>query len=192
MILVGTGILMVCVDKNRSRILVQEQKIELAWTVAPVRLLFIIGFPSLQVLYIIDDPFNFNLRLKVTGHQWFWSYEFSDFAEVEFDSYMLSLDDKKLVIRLLDVDNRVVLPVGLDIRVLIRAYDVIHAWTVPALGLKCDCVPGRLNQIVFRINRCGIFYGQCSEVCGANHRFMPIKVEGVPVEIFVKWVNNFC
>lgn len=105
---------------------------------------------------------------------------------MEYDSYILALEDEKLVNRLLDVDNCLVLPVGVDIRVLMTAYDVIHAWTVPALGLKCDCVPGRLNQIVFRIIRSGLFYGQCSEVCGANHRFMPIKVEGVPTEVFIK------
>lgn len=190
-VLVGFSILFVCRIKNRVRKLVQDQEIEIVWTIFPVFLLFIIGFPSLQVLYIIDDPFNIRLRIKVVGHQWFWSYEFSDFSGVEYESYIIGLDRDKLISRLLDVDNSVVLPIGVDIRVLIGAYDVIHAWTVPALGLKCDCVPGRLNQIVFNINRVGIFFGQCSEVCGANHRFIPIKVESVPTNVFVKWISSF-
>ncbi len=170
-----------------NRFLLQEQTIEIVWTLAPVFILFTVALPSLQTLYLLDDPFNPDLTLKAIGHQWYWSYEYSDFPSVEFDSYMLQPDTASYSNRLLEVDNSVILPVDTQIRVITTGADVIHSWTVPALGVKADALPGRLNQLLFTISRTGIFYGQCSEICGANHRFMPIKIEAVPMKVFIRW-----
>lgn len=178
-------------DTASNRFLLQDQTIEIVWTVAPIFILFIIATPSLKVLYILDDPFSPNLTIKAIGHQWYWSYEYSDFPQVEFNSYMLPLEDTQLTdSRLLETDNNLVLPLNTQIRVITTAADVIHAWTVPALGVKADAVPGRLNQLIFSVKRPGLFYGQCSEICGANHRFIPIKIEVVPIENFMNWLNN--
>jgi cytochrome c oxidase subunit 2 len=125
------------------------------------------------------------------GHQWYWSYEYSDFINLEFDSYIIpSSDLNDNSFRLLDVDNRTVIPYNTQIRTLISAADVLHSWTVPALGVKADAVPGRLNQVNFYSNRPGLFFGQCSEICGANHRFIPISIERVPPYIFINWVKK--
>ena len=157
--------------------------VEFVWTVVPVIILCFLAIPSLKILYLLEehDPF---VSFKVLGHQWYWSYEL---IETEFDSYMnpFRLGES----RLLDVDHRLVLPVNKSIRGLIRGADVIHSWTLPSLGVKADAVPGRLNQVNFDILRRSVIYGQCSEICGANHRFIPISVEGVTVEFFLKWVE---
>ena len=156
---------------------------------APVFVLFIIAVPSLKVLYLIDDPFSPNLTIKAIGHQWYWSYEYSDFPDIEFNSYILPESDLTLSDRrLLETDNRLVVPVDSKIRVITTAADVIHSWTIPSMGVKADAVPGRLNQTIFSTNRTGIFYGQCSEICGANHRFIPIKIEVVPIKNFSDWL----
>lgn len=129
-------------------------------------------------------------------HQWYWSYEYSDYSNsdepaVAFDSYMIPDDDLELgQLRLLEVDNRVVLPVNTHIRVIITGADVLHSWAVPSLGVKCDAIPGRLNQVSLFIKRQGIFYGQCSELCGANHAFMPIVVEAVCLDNYINWISN--
>ena len=178
-------------DTASNRFLLQDQTIEIVWTVAPIFILFIIATPSLNVLYILDDPSSPNLTIKAIGYQWYWSYEYSDFPQVEFNSYILPLEDTQLTdSRLLETDNNLVLPLNTQIRVITTAADVIHAWTVPALGVKADAVPGRLNQLIFSVKRPGLFYGQCSEICGANHRFIPIKIEVVPIENFMNWLNN--
>jgi cytochrome c oxidase subunit 2 len=146
----------------------------------------------LRLLYLIDETTEPRITLKTVGHQWYWSYEYSDFSEIEFDSYMVptnSLESSDF--RLLEVDNRVVLPYLTQIRVLVTAADVLHSWTIPSLGIKADAVPGRLNQLNVFFNRPGIFYGQCSEICGANHSFMPIRVESVSPMDFLSWVKSF-
>lgn len=163
--------------------------VEVVWTILPVVLLVFLVVPSLQILYYIEenDPY---LSLKVIGHQWYWRYEIID-LEVEFDSYIIpnpSLGE----FRLLDVDHRVILPVSKNIRGLITAADVLHCWALPSLGIKADAVPGRLNQVNFNIYRSAIAYGQCSEICGANHRFIPITVEGLSLPKFLEWCNNLC
>nr|YP_009045379.1 cytochrome c oxidase subunit II [Polyura arja]AHA03730.1 cytochrome c oxidase subunit II [Polyura arja] len=173
-----------------NRFLLEGQLIELIWTILPAIILIFIAFPSLRLLYLLDELNNPLITLKSIGHQWYWSYEYSDFNKVEFDSYM-SQWDKNNNFRLLDVDNRVVLPMNNQIRILITATDVIHSWTVPSLGVKVDANPGRLNQTNFFINRPGIFYGQCSEICGANHSFMPIMIESVSIKNFINWINNY-
>jgi cytochrome c oxidase subunit 2 len=181
----------ICYFKLTDRFLIQNQTIEIIWTTCPVFILLIIALPSLKTLYLLDDPFNPNLTIKAIGHQWYWSYEYSDFPNIEFDSYMLPIEDTLSINRLLETDNTLVIPTHSQIRIITTGADVIHAWTVPSLGIKADAVPGRLNQIIFSINRVGLFYGQCSEICGSYHRFIPIKIEAVPIKYFVNWVSSF-
>nr|YP_009180606.1 cytochrome c oxidase subunit II [Procambarus alleni]ALM30831.1 cytochrome c oxidase subunit 2 [Procambarus alleni] len=174
-----------------NRYLLESQEVEIIWTILPAIILIFIAFPSLRLLYLLDEINNPSITLKTIGHQWYWSYEYSDFLDLEFDSYMVSTADlSESGFRLLDVDNRVVLPMNSQVRMLVSAADVIHSWTVPALGMKADAIPGRLNQISFFINRPGLFFGQCSEICGANHSFMPIVVESVSVNSFLDWVSS--
>nr|YP_009545530.1 cytochrome c oxidase subunit II [Penaeus latisulcatus]AYO45608.1 cytochrome c oxidase subunit 2 [Penaeus latisulcatus] len=174
-----------------NRFLLEGQTIEIVWTVLPALILIFIALPSLRLLYLLDEVNNPSVTLKTIGHQWYWSYEYSDFLQVEFDSYMVPTNElPEDGFRLLDVDNRTILPMNTQIRVLISAADVIHSWTVPALGVKADAIPGRLNQVSFLMNRPGLFYGQCSEICGANHSFMPIVIESVSVNSFLNWISS--
>ena len=190
--LVGYVALNLILNRLTCRSIVEGQKIETIWTVIPAVILLFLAFPSLRLLYLLDEENNCQLTMKTLGHQWYWSYEYSDFPTIEFDSYMLPTNDLSLgSYRLLEVDNRAVLPVKRDIRVLVSSADVIHSWTVPILGVKADAVPGRLNQLNFYIKFPGIYYGQCSEICGANHSFMPIVVEALPLSNFVDWLSNF-
>nr|YP_009526855.1 cytochrome c oxidase subunit II [Panulirus argus]AYA51665.1 cytochrome c oxidase subunit II [Panulirus argus]CAB37051.1 cytochrome c oxidase subunit II [Panulirus argus] len=172
-----------------NRFLLENQTIEMIWTILPAVILVIIALPSLRLLYLLDEVNSPSLTIKTVGHQWYWSYEYSDFVQVEFDSYMTATDySKEFEYRLLDVDNRMVVPMDTQIRVLVTAADVIHSWTVPALGVKADAIPGRLNQVSFVVSRPGLFFGQCSEICGANHSFMPIVIESVSTNSFLSWV----
>uniref|UniRef100_A0A0A7ATX9 Cytochrome c oxidase subunit 2 n=4 Tax=Polyura TaxID=127364 RepID=A0A0A7ATX9_9NEOP len=189
-ILVSYLMLNLFFNKYINRFLLEGQLIELIWTILPAIILIFIAFPSLRLLYLLDELNNPLITLKAIGHQWYWSYEYSDFNKVEFDSYMTQWN-KNNNFRLLDVDNRVILPMNNQIRILITATDVIHSWTVPSLGVKVDANPGRLNQTNFFINRPGIFYGQCSEICGANHSFMPIMIESISIKNFINWINNY-
>nr|YP_010192716.1 cytochrome c oxidase subunit II [Picromerus lewisi]QZP40896.1 cytochrome c oxidase subunit 2 [Picromerus lewisi] len=185
--------IMISLTKNTliNRYLLEGQTIELIWTMLPAITLIFIALPSLRLLYMIDEINDPSLTLKVIGHQWYWSYEYSDFSENEIDSYMKPTSEMKSEdIRLLDVDNRTVLPMNTQTRVVVTAADVLHSWAVPALGIKIDAVPGRLNQGTINMNRPGIMYGQCSEICGANHSFMPIVIESTTTENFLKWINS--
>nr|ABY55906.1 cytochrome oxidase subunit II [Pterostichus lama] len=178
-------------NKYINRYLLEGQTIEVIWTILPAITLVFIALPSLQLLYLLDEVSNPLMTLKSIGHQWYWSYEYSDFKMLEFDSFLISSSEmNNNNFRLLDVDNRIILPFNAQIRVLVTATDVIHSWTIPALGVKIDATPGRLNQTNFFMNRVGLFYGQCSEICGANHSFMPIVIESVPINTFVKWISN--
>ena len=179
-------------NKLTNRYLIEAQQIETIWTIVPAIILIFLALPSLRLLYLTDEVSNPSLTLKAIGHQWYWRYEYTDFADIEIDSYIIPTTDLNVgEYRLLEVDNRVVLPIQTEIRVLVTAADVIHAWTVPALGVKVDAVPGRLNQLGFTINTPGIFYGQCSEICGANHSFIPICIEVINLKSFTNWVSNF-
>nr|AGO32969.1 cytochrome oxidase subunit II [Phallosphaera gravelyi]AGO32971.1 cytochrome oxidase subunit II [Phallosphaera gravelyi]AGO32973.1 cytochrome oxidase subunit II [Phallosphaera gravelyi] len=190
-VLVGYLMIMLLFNKYVNRYLLHGQTIEIIWTILPAIILLFIAFPSLRLLYLLDEINEPAITLKTIGHQWYWSYEYSDFNDIEFDSYMIPTNELSLDnFRLLDVDNRVVLPMNSQIRILVTAADVIHSWTIPALGVKVDGTPGRLNQTNFMINRPGLFYGQCSEICGANHSFMPIVIESIPVNYFIKWISN--
>nr|YP_009107530.1 cytochrome c oxidase subunit II [Enoplometopus debelius]AIU44727.1 cytochrome c oxidase subunit II [Enoplometopus debelius] len=175
-----------------NRFLLEHQTIEIIWTILPAIILIFIALPSLRLLYLLDEVNNPSITLKTIGHQWYWSYEYSDFLQIEFDSYMIPSNEmSESGFRLLDVDNRTVLPMNTQIWMLVTAADVIHSWTVPALGVKADAVPGRLNQISFMISRPGLFYGQCSEICGANHSFMPIVIESISVNSFLNWISSY-
>nr|YP_009141818.1 cytochrome c oxidase subunit II [Dendrolimus punctatus]AIQ80189.1 cytochrome c oxidase subunit II [Dendrolimus punctatus] len=191
-ILVGYLMINLFFNKYINRFLLEGQMIELIWTILPAITLIFIALPSLRLLYLLDELNNPLITLKSIGHQWYWSYEYSDFFNVEFDSYMIPSNELTLNgFRLLDVDNRIVLPLNNQIRIMVTATDVIHSWTVPALGVKVDANPGRLNQTNFFLNRPGLFFGQCSEICGANHSFMPIVIESVPINNFINWINNY-
>nr|UEP15814.1 cytochrome c oxidase subunit II [Drepana pallida] len=179
-------------NKYINRFLLENQMIELIWTILPAITLIFIALPSLRLLYLLDEMNNPLITLKSIGHQWYWSYEYSDFNNIEFDSYMIQPNDMNMnQFRLLDVDNRIILPMNNQIRIMVTASDVIHSWTVPSLGVKVDANPGRLNQTNFFINRPGIFFGQCSEICGANHSFMPIVIESISIKNFINWINNY-
>nr|YP_010719258.1 cytochrome c oxidase subunit II [Parnassius tenedius]WDR47321.1 cytochrome c oxidase subunit II [Parnassius tenedius]WDV10768.1 cytochrome c oxidase subunit II [Parnassius tenedius] len=191
-ILVGYLMFILFFNKFVNRFLLEGQMIELIWTIIPAITLIFIALPSLRLLYLLDELNNPLITLKSIGHQWYWSYEYSDFNNIEFDSYMIQYN-KNIPenFRLLDVDNRIILPMNNQIRIMVTASDVIHSWTIPSLGVKVDANPGRLNQTSFFINRPGIFFGQCSEICGANHSFMPIVIESISIKNFINWINNY-
>nr|QLM01049.1 cytochrome c oxidase subunit 2 [Halichoerus grypus] len=167
------------------------QEVETVWTILPAIILILIALPSLRILYMMDEINNPSLTVKTMGHQWYWSYEYTDYEDLNFDSYMIPTQELKPgELRLLEVDNRVVLPMEMTIRMLISSEDVLHSWAVPSLGLKTDAIPGRLNQTTLMAMRPGLYYGQCSEICGSNHSFMPIVLELVPLSNFEKWSTS--
>jgi cytochrome c oxidase subunit 1 len=167
--------------------------LEKVWTYIPTGILLMIAAPSFSLLYSIDALAEPKISIKVIGHQWYWSYETTDMVsskDVNFDSYMLAEDDLPAGgLRLLEVDNRLSLPIRTNIRVIITATDVLHSWAIPALGVKMDACPGRLNQVSLYLNRPGTFYGQCSELCGINHSFMPIVIEAVTLDQYRRWID---
>nr|YP_010478265.1 cytochrome c oxidase subunit II [Nesophrosyne haleakala]UVI59709.1 cytochrome c oxidase subunit II [Nesophrosyne haleakala] len=179
-------------NKLINRNMLESQMIELTWTILPAFMLITIALPSLKILYLLEEINKPLISMKAIGHQWYWTYELSDFKNIEFDSYMKntkSLTNNEY--RLLEVDNRIVLPFNTKTRILVTSLDVIHSWTVPALGIKIDGTPGRINQGSIMMTRPGLFYGQCSEICGANHSFMPIMIESVNMKSFMTWIKNF-
>nr|YP_009692466.1 cytochrome c oxidase subunit II [Limnogonus hypoleucus]QEH58878.1 cytochrome c oxidase subunit II [Limnogonus hypoleucus] len=178
-------------NKKINRYMMENQMIEMIWTIIPALILVLIALPSLKILYMMDEIKSPTITIKAIGHQWYWSYEYSDFKNIEFESYMKPTNEiEKNEFRLLETDNRVILPMNNQIRILVTATDVLHSWTIPSLGIKIDAIPGRLNQGSIFINRPGIMYGQCSEICGANHSFMPITMETVTTKQFIKWLKN--
>nr|YP_009685754.1 cytochrome c oxidase subunit II [Fundulopanchax sjostedti]QDU91990.1 cytochrome c oxidase subunit II [Fundulopanchax sjostedti] len=174
--------------KLTNKFILDSQEIEIIWTLLPAMILILIALPSLRILYLMDEINDSHLTIKTMGHQWYWSYEYTDYETLLFDSYMVPTQD--LIpgqFRLLETDHHMVIPVESPVRLLVSADDVLHSWAVPSLGVKMDAVPGRLNQTSFIISRPGIYYGQCSEICGANHSFMPIVIEAIPLEHFENW-----
>jgi cytochrome c oxidase subunit 2 len=177
--------------------IVHGTTIEILWTIFPSIILMFIAIPSFALLYSMDevvvDP---AITIKAIGHQWYWTVEYSDYnssdeQSLTFDSYMIPEDDLELgQLRLLEVDNRVVVPEKTHLRIIVTSADVLHSWAVPSLGVKCDAVPGRLNQTSILVQREGVYYGQCSEICGTNHAFMPIVVEAVSRKDYGSWVSN--
>nr|YP_009905701.1 cytochrome c oxidase subunit II [Aphaenogaster famelica]QGW36318.1 cytochrome c oxidase subunit II [Aphaenogaster famelica] len=172
-----------------NRYLLESHSIELIWTILPMFILIFIAIPSLKILYLTDEIHNNKLTIKTIGHQWYWTYEYSDFFNIEFDSFMIPTNQlMNNEFRLLDVDNRCVMPFNYPIRILTTSMDVIHAWTVPSMGIKMDSTPGRLNQTMMFMNRPGLYFGQCSEICGMNHSFMPIVIESTNFINFKNWL----
>jgi len=165
--------------------------LEVAWTVLPVLILVVIAIPSFRLLFYLDEVRDAEVTLKVIGHQWYWEYQYPDQGGFSFSSYRVADEDVKPDgRRILDVDNPVVLPVGTDIRLQITSEDVIHSWGVPSLGFTRDAIPGRLNEITIRIDREGRFFGQCREICGTAHAFMPVVVHAVSKERFNQWLEH--
>jgi len=169
--------------------------LELIWTIIPTIILIFVAIPSFALLYAVDELHNPKITMKALGNQWYWSYEFSDYLfntpeeTMKMDSYMLLEDDlQKGQFRLLEVDERILLPEAISIRVLVTSRDVIHSWAIPSLGIKMDACPGRLNQVGMFIRRRGVYFGQCSELCGINHAFMPIVIEAVAFSDYRHWI----
>ena len=165
--------------------------LEVLWTIVPVIILIIIAVPSFKLLYYVDRVAEPEMTLKVTGYQWYWGYEYPDHDGMSFSSYMIEdadIDPKKGQVRLLSTDNPVVLPIDTDIQVLVTAGDVLHAWAMPAFGVKTDSVPGRLNETWMNISKPGVYYGQCSEICGVKHAYMPIEIHALPKGDYETWV----
>nr|YP_002317247.1 cytochrome c oxidase subunit II [Symphylella sp. YG-2006]ABQ01733.1 cytochrome c oxidase subunit II [Symphylella sp. YG-2006] len=175
--------------KQTNKSTMENQTLETLWTLAPAVILMFIALPSLKILYLTDEMNKPSLTLKAIGHQWYWSYEYPDFNNKEFDTYMTQWENNDNF-RLLDVDNRTVLPMNTLTRILVTATDVIHSWTIPAMGVKMDATPGRINQMSMISKTPGLFFGQCSEICGSNHSFMPIAVELTSTKNFTKWMKN--
>lgn len=168
--------------------------LEIVWTIIPIIILIIIGIPSIKLLFKLDAPQEADLTVKAIGRQWYWTYEYphQDPAKgFSYDSYMIEPKDLKPgQPRLLEVDRRLVVPVDTTVRILVTSSDVLHSFAVPSLGIKRDCVPGRINETWFRVSQPGIYYGQCSELCGLNHGFMPIAIHVVPKADYEEWFNN--
>lgn len=167
--------------------------IEVIWTVVPVLILLYIAYYSFPLLYYTDRVENPEMTLKVTGYQWYWGYEYPDHEGINFMSYMIpekDIDKSKGQLRLLSTDNPVVLPVDTNIRIWVTAADVLHSFAVPAMGIKIDAIPGRLNETWVRIDKPGVYYGQCSELCGKDHAYMPIEIRAVSKEEFSAWVES--
>ena len=183
-------------NKFAYKYLRHGQTLEIIWTIFPAIILLLIAFPSFILLYLCDEVLTPAMTIKVVGLQWYWKYEYSDFISdtgetIEYESYIVPddmLEEGQL--RLLDTDTSIIVPVDTHVRFIVTANDVIHSFTVPSLGLKVDATPGRLNQDIALIQINGVYYGQCSELCGVNHALMPIKVECVPISDFVEWLAN--
>nr|AAK32123.1 cytochrome oxidase subunit II [Hamamelistes miyabei]AAK32128.1 cytochrome oxidase subunit II [Hamamelistes miyabei]AAK32129.1 cytochrome oxidase subunit II [Hamamelistes miyabei]AAK32130.1 cytochrome oxidase subunit II [Hamamelistes miyabei] len=170
--------------------IMENQIIEIIWTTIPPIILIFIAMPSLHLLYLMDEIKSPIMTIKIFGHQWFWSYEYSDFSNIEFEAYMINNLNKENF-RLIEVDNKTIIPFKFNIRLLISSNDVIHSWTIPSLAIKMDAIPGRMNQINLFMNRPGMYFGQCSEICGINHSFMPIQIESININKFIYWIKNF-
>jgi len=194
--LVAVVIVTMSINLWVNKVFVDIQMLEWVWTLLPAILLLQIALPSLLLLYILDDAASSSLTVKTLGHQWYWRYEYRDIwadseeKSLEFDSYMVSdTSVADSLFRLLDVDNRAAIPLHTQVRILISSVDVLHSWTVPSLGVKADAVPGRLNQVQFYAQRPGVYFGQCSEICGANHSFIPVVVEVLNMRGFLGWAT---
>nr|UOX27608.1 cytochrome c oxidase subunit 2 [Pseudoregma panicola] len=190
MFMISYMIMFIIKNKFINIKILENQLIELIWTTTPPLILIFIALPSLHLLYLMDEIKSPNMTIKIIGHQWFWSYEYSDFPNIEFESYMIN-NNKNENFRLIEVDNKMIIPFKMNIRLLITSEDVIHSWTIPSLGIKIDAIPGRMNQSNMLANRPGMFFGQCSEICGINHSFMPIQMESINMNKFIYWLKNF-
>ena len=179
-------------SKDHLTYLAHGDLIEVIWTITPTIILWLIGIPSLILLYLLDEIIDAEITVKITGNQWYWNYEYSDYENtIEFDSFLVSDNDLELgQLRQLTVDNSLVLPVNTNIRLLITSNDVLHSFAIPSLAIKCDAIPGRLNSTGLIITRNSQFYGQCSELCGILHGFMPIHLNAVSLPEYINWLKT--
>nr|YP_009543485.1 cytochrome c oxidase subunit II [Parmotrema ultralucens]AYU71465.1 cytochrome c oxidase subunit II [Parmotrema ultralucens] len=203
-ILFGVGWLLISTVKSYSnrespisnKYLSHGTLIELIWTITPALILILIAFPSFKLLYLMDEVNDPSMAVLAEGHQWYWSYQYPDFLNlddefIEFDSYLVPESDLEYgALRMLEVDNRLIMPELTHVRFVTTGADVIHSLACPALGIKCDAYPGRLNQTSLMISREGVYYGQCSEICGILHSSMPVVIESVSIGKFVSWLQE--
>lgn len=183
--------LYVSVSPYMDKYTIDSHVLETVWTVIPIVILLFIAFPSLGLLYLIEEVSKPSLTVKVVGHQWYWEYQYSNsWFNYSFDSYMVHELDSAPLYYTLDVDNRLVLPTMANILFLITSADVLHSWTVPTLGIKVDAMPGRLNYLTSKSMFSGVYYGQCSEICGSNHSFIPIVLEFVPIASYLSYIST--
>ncbi len=190
-ILIGT---VMFTSLNRKGLVIKRwiegEKIEIIWTIIPGIILVYIGIDSFKLLYGLDEVIEVGVTVKAVGHQWYWSYEYGDYKkDINFTSYMKE-DLEEGEDRLISVDNKVILPIDTKVRIIVTASDVIHSWAIPSMGIKIDGILGRINQGGIEIKRPGEFYGQCSELCGYGHGFMPIGVKGTSITEYVNWVKS--
>ena len=165
--------------------------VEVLWTAIPIVILVVLAIPSFKLLYQQEKSENYDMTVKVIGHQWYWEYEYPDHGDFYFESYMIQDEElKEGDLRLLTVDNPLVIPANKNVQILITAGDVLHSWAVPSMGLKTDAVPGRLNETWVNVKEPGIYRGQCSEICGSGHGFMPVVVKVLPEREFMAWANE--
>ncbi len=185
-------------ENKKPAVFTHASLLEFVWTIVPAIVLIVIAIPSFELLYSLEEIVEPRYIVKIIGHQWYWTYEYNYlhaakeiFYKYKYDAYMFSTEDlKEGDFRLLETDRRVLLPVKTHIRLLITSADVIHSWTIPSFGVKMDACPGRLSQVALYIKRKGVFYGQCSEICGVNHGFMPISVKVVSQNQFFAWLKR--
>nr|AID54840.1 cytochrome c oxidase subunit 2 [Hoplopleura kitti] len=168
-----------------------DESLEFFWVLIPSISLFTIAIPSLHCLYLMEEVYSPGSTMKVIGHQWFWSYEYGGLDGISFESYLDSSNTSPSSPRLLSVDNEVCLPFNVEVRVLVSSADVLHSWAIPSLGVKIDAIPGRINQVSIWPKKIGAYYGQCSEMCGSLHSFMPIQVSVLPFTAFTLWIKLF-
>nr|FAA04206.1 TPA: cytochrome c oxidase subunit II [Holtodrilus truncatus] len=188
-ILIMGMMMFIMLNKKTNLSFFSHENMENMWIIMPFIILCVIIYPTMNLLFLNDNYNNPDLTVKIMGHQWYWSYEYTNFNIEPYDSYMIN--DSNLStndFRLLEVDNRLILPYGMTSQLLVSSSDVIHSWTIPSLGLKIDAIPGRLNQMSITPIIMGLLYGQCSEICGVNHSFMPITIEIISPKKFLNWI----
>lgn len=187
---VSYNLIKLILSNYTSRKLLEANTLETVWTILPAIILILLALPSLHLLYLIDEIPNPQLTFKAIGHQWYWTYEYLGLGHLEFNSYIVPTTDLTSgIFRLLEVDHRAVIPITTETQILTTSADVIHSWALPSAGIKVDAIPGRQNQVGISLLRPGVFYGQCSEICGTDHSFIPIALEAVNLPTFLSWIH---
>lgn len=181
----------VILSKRLDKYTIDSHLLETIWTIVPIFILCFMAFPSLYLLYLMEDVRRPSLTVKVVGHQWYWEYQYSNsWITLRFDSYIIKDSSSYSLFHALDVDNRLVLPTSVNLLFLVTSADVIHSWTIPSLGIKVDAIPGRLNSLIRISPFSGLYYGQCREICGSNHSYIPIVLEFVPASVYTSYLAS--
>nr|QEN73935.1 cytochrome c oxidase subunit 2 [Ceroplastes japonicus] len=188
MLLMMVTMMMMMKNKLMNKSTFENQKMEMMWTTFPSLIIIMMTYLSIPVLYLNNELKMNIMSIKVSGNQWFWNYKYMNF-KYSFNSYLMY--KKKFNLNLIETDNKIILPFNNQVLLIMTATDVIHSWAMPSMNLKCDTIPGQINNMLIKSNKIGISFGQCSEVCGVNHSFMPIMMETVSMKEFVKWVKKF-